>query len=73
MPRKKLTLLPGREQRREDCFAFYLDKAGAPKCRALQDVYCLKENKPCTFRATPEAAAAAKRKARLRLSQIGII
>jgi hypothetical protein len=71
MPRKKLELLPGREERREDCFAFYIDKTGEPKCRALTDVYCLKEHTPCKFRATPETAFEAKRKARLRLARIG--
>ena len=51
MPRKKLTILPGREVMRPNCFAFYIDKDGNPACHALSDVYCLKERLPCPFRA----------------------
>lgn len=73
MPRKKLALLPGCENGNVNCFAFYTDKSGTPKCRALTDVYCMKEKAPCTFQATPEDAFAAKRKAHQRLSRIGRI
>jgi hypothetical protein len=71
MPRKKLEILPGRENRRQNCFAFYIDKSGAPSCRALDDVYCLKETTPCSFRKTPEAAAEARRKVMRRLVCLG--
>ncbi len=68
MARKKLTIRPGSEFRRTNCFAFYIDKSGNPDCHALRDVYCLKEKTPCKFRATPESAAAARKKALQRLA-----
>lgn len=73
MPRKKLTILPDRKNAHVDCFAFYLDTAGAPACRALADVYCLKQRAPCPFCATPAEAAAARKKAKRRLVRIGRI
>lgn len=69
MPRKKLTVLPG--SKTPDCFAYYTDKGGTPRCRALSDVFCLKERVPCPFKATPEQAAAARKKAVRRLAFIG--
>ena len=69
MPRKKLKLIPGRKA--PNCFAFYVDKSGNPRCDALQDVYCLKEYAPCPFFKTPKAAMAARRAAAIRLARIG--
>ncbi len=71
MPRRKLTILPGRESMRPNCFAFYIDKSGKPACRALSDVYCLKERLPCPFQATPAAAARARKRASHRLAARG--
>ncbi len=73
MPRRKPTILPGRENVRVNCFAFYIDKSGKPACRALTDVYCLKERTPCPFFATPARAATARKKAWRRLVGIGRI
>jgi hypothetical protein len=61
MPRRKYYFLPGREDETVDCFAYHRTKAGKPACRALTDIYCLKTNEPCVFRATPEDAAEAQR------------
>ncbi|MEL4106332.1 hypothetical protein AAFA46_05750 [Oscillospiraceae bacterium WX1] len=71
MPRKKMPYLPGRETARPNCFAFYVDRGGRPACRALRDVYCLKEKRSCTFRATPESAAEARKRAWRRLMALG--
>ncbi len=73
MSGKERPVLPGRENSRVNCFAFYIDRAGNPACRALRDVYCLKETTPCPFRATPARAAAARRKSWRRLVRIGRI
>lgn len=73
MPRKKLVFLPGKEKLAVDCFAFYTDKSGKPKCKALQDIYCLKEHTPCPFKATPQEAARSNLKARIRLFKAGRI
>jgi hypothetical protein len=69
MPRKKLKMIPGRTP--PNCFAFYIDKGGNPRCSALSDVYCLKEYTPCAFQKTPQAAMAARRAAAIRLAQLG--
>ena len=66
MPRRKLELPKTGKQGAVNCFA-YRTLRGKPDCTALQDIYCMKEDKPCPFRATPEEAAAARRKAMLRL------
>ncbi len=71
MPKKKLTILPGRENSRVNCFAFYINKAGNPACHALSDIYCLKERLPCPFCATPDAASAARMRAMRRLDRLG--
>ena len=67
MPRKKLKLLPGRENAVVDCFAFQITNVGRPDCKALQDIFCLKEYKPCPFRAAPAEAAAARERSARRL------
>ena len=64
MPRKKYYFIPGRERATVNCFAFVRTAAGAPACRALTDIYCLKEDKPCPFFATPEEAYKPVKKAK---------
>ena len=67
MPRHVYKFLPGREDTEVNCFAYYRTKNGKPACRALSDIYCLKEYAPCAFFATPhQAAKSAKRAAVLR-------
>ncbi|MDR0838840.1 MAG: hypothetical protein LBN99_04270 [Oscillospiraceae bacterium] len=56
MPRRKYKFLPGLENAEVNCFAYYRTKSGKPACRALSDIYCLKERTPCAFRAPPSAA-----------------
>jgi hypothetical protein len=64
VPRRKFRLIPGRENKDVNCFAFFRTKSGKPCCDALSDIYCLKEYKPCAFFATPlEARRAAARAA----------
>ena len=50
MPRRKRHIISGREGERVDCVSFYRDRLGKPACHALNDVYCLKEEKPCSFK-----------------------
>jgi len=71
MPRKKLIVIPGMEEAVVDCFAFNTTKNGKPDCTALQDIYCLKEDKPCPFRKPPAEAAAARERTYRRLVRIG--
>ncbi|NLM84726.1 MAG: hypothetical protein GX189_08520 [Clostridiales bacterium] len=69
MPRKKLKIIPGKKP--PNCFAFYIDKGGSPRCDALSDVFCLKEHTPCAFQKTPQEAMAARRAAAIRIARIG--
>ncbi|MCL2401021.1 MAG: hypothetical protein FWC90_00110 [Oscillospiraceae bacterium] len=71
MPRKKLMVVPGMEGAVVDCFAFNTTKTGKPECTALQDIYCLKENRPCPFKQPPKEAAAARERSYKRLVAIG--
>ncbi|MCL2409714.1 MAG: hypothetical protein FWC96_08930 [Oscillospiraceae bacterium] len=71
MPRKKLSVIPGMEDMVVDCFAFSMTRSGKPDCMALQDIYCLKEDKPCPFRKSPAEAATARERAYRRLVRIG--
>ena len=64
MPRKPKGVLPGLSMSGSECFAYSEDIFGNPHCRALTDIYCLKELRPCPFRATPEDAAAATTRSR---------
>ena len=68
MPRHVYKFLPGRENAEVNCFAYYRNKKGTPCCRALSDIYCLKEYAPCAFRATPYQARRAAEKAAKRAS-----
>lgn len=65
MPRHVYRFLPGRENTEVNCFAFYRSKTGKPMCRALSDIYCLKEYKQCAFFATPSQAAKSAKRAEL--------
>jgi hypothetical protein len=72
MPRKKLTIPQVKAANQPNCVAFYTSNSGKPSCRALNDVYCLKDkSRPCPFRATPAAAARARQKAARRLANLG--
>ena len=71
MPRRTLKFRPGAETCTVNCFAFYVNKGGKPSCAALQDIYCLKEDVPCTFKAAPAVAAAARARSVRRLSLMG--
>jgi hypothetical protein len=71
MPRKKLIVIPGMEDAVIDCFAFCITKNDKPDCTALQDIYCLKEDKPCPFRKSSQEAAAARERSYRRLVMIG--
>lgn len=66
MPRRKYNFLPGREDAEVNCFAYYRKGDGTPACRALADIYCLKERAPCTFFATPRHARLARERAERR-------
>ena len=63
MPRHVYRFLPGREDAEVNCFAYYRTKAGKPACRALSDIYCLKEYATCAFFSTPQQAAMAAKNA----------
>lgn len=67
MPRRKYSLLPEHENKEINCFAFYLNRAGQPSCRALNEIYCLKDLVPCAFFATPRQAAQSAERAARRL------
>ena len=70
MPRHVYKFLPGRENDEVNCFAYYRSKSGKPMCRALSDIYCLKEYAPCAFFATPhQAALSAKKSEALRAAR----
>ena len=71
MPRKKLTVIPGRESAKIDCFAFRVTNSGKPVCQALKDTYCIKEEESCSFRLTVAQAAAARERAHRRLIMLG--
>lgn len=72
MPRHIYGFLPGREDEEVNCFAYYRTKSGKPACRALSDIYCLKQYAPCSFFATPQKAAmASKRAEALRNAELG--
>ena len=51
---RKLLIISGREPENVDCISFYRDRPGNPKCHALNDVYCLKEEKACPFKKPAE-------------------
>ena len=52
MPRRKLLIISGRENENVDCVSFYRDRSEKPGCHALNDVYCLKETRLCSFKKT---------------------
>ena len=39
-----------------DCVSFRYKRGGAHKCDALDEAYCLVEDKPCKFRKTGDEA-----------------
>jgi len=38
-----------------NCKSFYINKGGKYCCNALNDIYCMKEDKECSFRSPNEA------------------
>jgi hypothetical protein len=72
MPRKIPPFLPGVEDTDVNCFAFSRTRSGRSTCSALDDVYCLKSDKPCAFFATPTDAECARLQSDLLRASHGI-